>query len=67
MRREFRTRKQLIFKPSANYICAMRAILQRSKQSLSESDAVDVIIDNMLPQIFEKVILFNPKSYNELK
>jgi hypothetical protein len=67
MRREFRTRKQQIFEPSANYICAMRAILQRSKQTLSESDAVDFIIDNMLPQIAEKVILFNPKSYNELK
>jgi hypothetical protein len=34
---------------------------------LSESDAVDFIIDNMLPQIAEKVILFNPKTYNELK
>jgi hypothetical protein len=31
MRREFRTRKQQIFEPPANYICAMRAILQRSK------------------------------------
>jgi hypothetical protein len=67
MRRQFRTRKQQIFEPSANYICAMRAILQRSKQSLSEADAVDFIIDNMLPQIAEKVILFNPKTYNDLK
>ena len=30
IRKEFRTRKQQIYEPSANYICAMRRILQRT-------------------------------------
>ena len=45
----------------------MRGILKRSNQTMNEADAVDFIIENMLPQIAERVILMNPKTYADLK
>ncbi len=67
MKQEFRTRKQKLFESSANYICTMRAILNKSGQNPAEADAVDAIIHNMLPQIAEKLIILNPRTYADLR
>ena len=67
MKRELRNRKQKLYEASANYICAMRAILKRSNQQMSEAEAVDHIIHGMLPQIAKKLIILNPKTYTDLR
>ena len=67
MRRELRNRRQRLHENSANYICAMRAILQRSGQQMAEAEAVDHIVHNMHPQIAERLIMMNPKTYADLR
>lgn len=67
LRRDFRTRKQQLFESSANYICAMRAILSKINAAMPEAEAVESIISNMLPQIAEKLIIINPKTYADLR
>ena len=66
-RREFRTRRQQLYEPSANFITSMRAILRKSNQTLSEAEAVDFILGNMTPQLAERIIPMNPRTYANLK
>ena len=66
-RREFRNRKQRLFEPSANFVTSMRAILKKSNQTVPEREGVDFILGNMLPQLAERIIPMNPRTYNELK
>ena len=67
IRNEFRNRKQKLFEPSANFITSMRSLLKKVNQQIPEADAVEVILQNMLPDIVEKVMLLNPKTFAELK
>ena len=67
LKMEFRNRRQKANESSANFIMSMRAILKKSGQQLPESEAVDFILHNMLPQITSNVILFAPKTFAELK
>ena len=67
MRNEFRSRKQKLFETSANFICSMRRVLERSGQNISEADAVAFILRNMQPDIAEKLIVLNPQTYDELR
>ena len=67
IRNEFRNRKQKLFEPSANFITSMRSLLKKANQQIPEADAVEIILQNMLPDIVEKVMLMNPKTFAELK
>ena len=67
LKQEFRTRKQKLFEPSANYITSMRSVLKKSNQNMVEEDAVDFIMRNMLPIIVEKVMPMHPTSFAQLK
>ena len=67
IRNEFRNRKQKLFEPSANFITSMRSLLKKANQQIPEADAVEIILQNMLPDIVEKVVLMNPKTFAELK
>ena len=67
MKEEFRTSKQNLYETSANFIMRMRNVLRRSNQNLTEAEAVDFIMPNLLPQIYKEVIPFNPRTYADLK
>ena len=66
LRDEFRNRKQKLYEPSANYVVAMRSILRKSGQQLTEQEAVDWIISNLLPEIRKEVRLKKPATFTEL-
>ena len=66
LRDEFRNRKQKLYEPSANYVVAMRSILRKSGQQLTEQEAVDWIISNLLPEIRKEVRLKKPATFAEL-
>ena len=66
-KKEFRTRKQQLFEPSANFIVSMRATLKKSKLQMPELEAVQQIVENMLPEIAVKVIPMKPNTFDELK
>ena len=67
LKMEFRNRKQRRDESAANFILSMRAILKKSGQQLPEADAVDFVIQNMIPEIAGNVILFAPKTFADLK
>ena len=67
LRREFLTRKQNLYETSANFIISMRALLKKSNQTMTETQAVDIILSNMTPQIAERVIPMDPRTFAELK
>ena len=63
LREEFRTRKQKLYEPSANFIVSMRAILNKSNQQMTEAEAVEFIISNMQPDIKKELRLIKPATY----
>ena len=63
LREIFRTRKQKLFEPSANYVVAMRSVLAKSGQTMTEKEAVEFILTNMLPDIRKELLLRKPKTY----
>ena len=67
LKQEFRTRKQQLFEPAANFIASMRSLLQRSNQNMQEREAVDFILRNMQPQLVERIMPLNPTNYDDLK
>lgn len=66
-RKEFLERKQQSSESCANFICAKRNLLKRSKLVLSEEETVEQILSQMLGPISQKLMVFNPKTFDELK
>ena len=66
LREIFRTRKQKLFEPSANYVVAMRSVLAKSGQTMTEKEAVEFILTNMLPDIRKELLLRKPETYAKL-
>ena len=66
LRDQFRTRKQKLYEPSANYIVAMRSLLTKSGQTMTEQEAVDYIISNVQTDIRKELRLKKTTTYVQL-